>query len=364
MYEIDRSVYQRFEQKNNMILRRLWDKSLTTYSKMFEFNIEKHINSNKEGYSREDFAFVAAGWTVYEKFPYAFTWERGDLMDIGYGVNWMKNKYSINDNKKFTTRVKKAAKLYGASLVGISDINKKWIYKNGFVRPPNTSESDSKKDVRKGKTSGSILETPINLPKGINKAIMIAIEMDEDAISTAPAQPAAATAAITYSKMSFVISCLGEFIRNLGYRAIQCGNDTALSIPLAIDAGLGALGRHGLLITPEYGPRVRICKVFTDLPIIADKPNLEFLNKIERYCKVCYKCSDACETKAISIEENPSFHGKNISNNPGVKKYYTDGEKCFKFWIENSSDCGACIAACPFSKIKRFLSPREFWEKI
>ena len=364
MYEIEELVYQRFEQKNNMILRRLWDKSLPTYGKMFEFNIEKHINSHKEGYSRVDFAFVAAGWTVYEKFPYAFTWERKDLIDIGYGVNWMKNKYSIKDPKKFTIRVKKAAKLYGASLVGISDINEKWIYKNGFVRPPFTSEADSKKEVRKGSTSGSILETPINLPKGINKAIVIAIEMDDNAISTAPAQPAAAAAAIAYSKMSFVISCLGEFIRNLGYRAIQCGNDTALSIPLAIDAGLGALGRLGLLITPEFGPRVRICKVFTDLPLVSDKPNLEFINKIERFCKNCYKCADACEFKAITNEKEPTFHGINISNNPGVKKYYTDAEKCFEFWIENSSDCGACIAACPFSKIKKFITPNEFWNNI
>ena len=82
MYEINESVYQRFEQKNNMILRRLWDKSLPTFGKMFEYNIKKHINSHTEGYSRVDFAFVAAGWTVYEKFPYAFSWERKDLMDL------------------------------------------------------------------------------------------------------------------------------------------------------------------------------------------------------------------------------------------------------------------------------------------
>ena len=363
MYDIDETIYQRFQEKNNMIYRRLWDKSLPTFGKMFEVNIENHINSHKDGYDRVDFALVAAGWTVYEKFPYAFTWERENLMDLGYGTNWMKDKYLIEDKNLFTKRVKKAASLYGASLVGISDVNENWIYKNGFVRPPLTSEADSKKKVRGGNTSESILETPINLPEGVNKVIVMAIEMDESAISTAPAQPAAAAAAIGYSKMAFVISCVGEFIRNLGYKALQCGNDTALSIPLAIDAGLGALGRLGLLITPEYGPRVRICKVFTDLPLVSDQPNLKFKKKVDSFCKSCFKCTEACETDAITKDKEPIFNGVNISNNPGIRKYYVDGEKCFEFWIENSSDCGKCIAACPFSKIKKYKTPTEFWSK-
>jgi epoxyqueuosine reductase len=362
VYEINESTYQRFEQKYNMIYRRSWDKNLTTFGKMFEANIESHIDSNKEGYSRLDFALVAAGWTLYEKFPSAFAWERKELSDIGYGINWMKSKYEKLDDSEFTRYIKKAAKFYGASLVGVANVNEKWIYKSGFVRPELTNEADSKRKIREGVSLETILETPINLPEGINKAIVIAIEMDEKAISTAPAQPAAAAAAIAYSRMAFVIACLGEFIRNLGYRAIQCGNDTALSIPLAIDAGLGALGRHGLLITPEYGPRVRICKVFTDLPLIADKPKASFIKKVEKSCKTCFKCAEACETDAISMDIEPNFEPKSISNNPSVKKYYVHAEKCFEFWIENSSDCGNCIAVCPFSKIKRYLKPQEFWK--
>ena len=363
MYEIEETVYKRFKQKNNMLFRRLWDKTLPTYHQMIDTNLEKHIESKKEGYSRLDFALVAAGWTVYERFPYAFTWERKDLMDIGYGVNWMKSKHVIENRQKFTNYIKKAAKFYGTSLVGIAGINEKWIYKTGFMRPDDVSEAEAKQDVRGGTAADSIYDQPIELPDGINKVIVMGVEMDEEAISTAPAQPAAAASAIAYSKMAFIISCLGEFIRNLGYRAIQCGNDTALSIPLAIDAGLGALGRNGLLLTPELGPRVRICKIFTDLPLISDKPNRRFIEKIKNYCKSCSRCAEACENDAITKDENPSFNPTSISNNPGVKKYYVDVEKCFEFWIENSSDCGNCIMACPFSKIKDILSPLEFWNK-
>ncbi|TFF89722.1 MAG: 4Fe-4S dicluster domain-containing protein [Promethearchaeota archaeon] len=228
------------------------------------------------------------------------------------------------------------------------------------MRPASKSEAEAKASVRKGNSSIVSLETKIDLPQGINKGIIMGIEMDKEAISTAPAQPAAAAASLAYSKMAFIIACLGEFIRNLGYRAIQCGNDTALSIPLAIDAGLGALGRNGLLITPEYGPRVRICKIFTDLPLITDQPDTKFIETVRKTCSKCYKCAEICEAGAIS-KAKPSFDCPTISNNPGVKKYYVDVEKCFEFWVENSSDCGSCITVCPFSKIKKFLSPSEFW---
>ena len=362
LYEINEKLYHRFEAKNHMIYRRTWDEKLPTYGKFFEENIESHINSKKEGYSRVDFALVAAGWTVYERFPFAFAWEREVNYDIGYGINWMKSHFEVKDLQLFTQTIKKAAIFYGASLVGIADVNKKWIYKSGFVRPNLTSEANSKKEIRKGTSAKSILETPIDLPEGINKVIVLAIEMDQMGISTAPAQPAAAAAAIAYSKMAFIIACLGEFIRNLGYRAIQCGNDTAISIPLGVDAGLGALGRNGLLITPEYGPRVRLCKVFTDLPLISDKANHEFIQNVNKTCRNCLMCAEACEPKAISIQKEPDFNPLSISNNPGVKKYYVDVEKCFEFWIENSSDCGSCISACPYSKIEKKLTPSQFWE--
>ena len=361
-YEIDEEKYDRFEEKYNMIYRRTWDKSLPTFGKMFDENIESHINSKKEGYNRIDFALVIAGWTVYEKFPSAFSRNRSEDTDIGYGIDWMKTKLEIQDRNLITQQIKKAAKFFGASLVGIADVDDKWIFKTGFVRPTGISEAESKKGVREGSEPNLVLDTPIKLPEWINKVIVIAIEMDSDAISTAPAQPAAAAASLAYSKMAFVISCLGEFIRNLGYRAIQSGNDTALSIPLAVDAGLGALGRHGLLITPEFGPRVRICKVFTDLPLISDIPNLNFIKKVEKTCKNCFKCSESCETDAISFDKEPDFIPTSISNNPGIKKYYVNVEKCFEFWIENSSDCGNCIAACPFSRIKEILTPTEFWK--
>ncbi|GAI63354.1 putative reductive dehalogenase (rdhA), partial [marine sediment metagenome] len=245
-YEIDESIYQRFDQKNDMFCRYLWDKDLKTYQNNFADDMLKNIKTDNEGYTHFDYAFSKASWAAYNRFPFAFSWE-GDTSfeEDWYGYKLREQKYRIKDLEEFTAKVKKVARFYGASLVGITKINEKWIYKNAGKRA-------------NGQFLGSY---PINLPQGINRAIVIAIEMDPQGLSTTPALPACAATGLGYSKMAFIISCLGEFIRNLGYQAIQCGNDTALSIPLAIDAGLGALGRNGLLVTPEYGSGVRICKV-------------------------------------------------------------------------------------------------------
>ena len=161
--------------------------------------------------------------------------------------------------------------------------------------------------------------------------------------------------------MSFILACMGEFIRNLGYEAIQCGNDTALSIPLSIDAGLGELGRNGLLITPQHGSRVRLCKILTDLPLEPDKP-IEF--GVKQFCKKCKLCAKHCKASAISMDDEPSFKATCRSNNPGAKKWYVNAEACYQFWCENGTDCSTCISICPYnmaSITKPKVAPEEFW---
>ena len=162
--------------------------------------------------------------------------------------------------------------------------------------------------------------------------------------------------------MSFVRALLGEFIRNLGYTAIQCGNDTGLSVPLAIDAGLGQLGRHGLLITPQFGSRIRLCKIFTDLPLHADQP-IDF--GVTTFCRQCKRCAEACEVDAISMDDEPTFTPTCKSNNPGVLKWPVNAERCYEFWCDNGGDCSTCIAVCPYTRRtfrKVPLNPDTFWQ--
>ena len=334
-YVIDRSKLRRFDSKNIIFGRVMWDSSWKGYKQMYDEKVLRMIKERKSGYSRVDFALAYASWTVHDTFEGGFSWKKIKLNRtpvVTVGIDLTKTKYEVADPHRMSILVKRAAKLFGASLVGVCKLERDWVY------------------------------VDVDVPDRFENVVVMAVEMDADGIATSPGVPAAAATGIGYSKMAFVLAGVGEFIRNLGYEAIQCGNDTALSIPLAIDAGLGELGRNGLLITPQYGPRVRLCKILTDLPLEPDKP-IEL--GVKEFCKECKLCAEHCEARAISMDDEPSFEVTCDSNNPGALKWYVNVERCYLYWCENSIDCSTCIKVCPYnvaSTRKASLSPKEFWE--
>jgi epoxyqueuosine reductase QueG len=113
-----------------------------------------------------------------------------------------------------------------------------------------------------------------------------------------------------------------------------------------VKAGLGEYGRIGLLMTPEYGPRVRIGKIFTDLPLAHDTPT-RF--GVREFCAVCTRCADACPVNAIP-DGAPSDEVYNRSNLVGVRKWSVDAERCFGFWARQNSDCSICVRVCPYNR--------------
>jgi reductive dehalogenase len=225
-------------------------------------------------------------------------------------------KQEVSDLGEMSSIVKRAAKFAGADIVGICRLDKRWIYSHSF----NMITREHK-----------VLE----IPPEINFATAIAVEMDYTMIKTSPTCIEAAATGMGYSRMAFTAGILAEFIRSLGYKAIPCGNDTALSIPIAVNAGLGELGRHGMLITHEIGPRLRLAKVLTDLPMQPDVP-IEF--GVSQFCEKCKKCAQNCPGQAIQFGERTD-KALNVSNNPGVLKWPVDGEKCLNFWGRNGSSC-------------------------
>jgi len=196
-----------------------------------------------------------------------------------------------------------------------------------------------------------LADDSLAIPKTMKWVIVMAFEMDEDAIDAYPTPLGESGALNGYTRMAVTASTLAEFIRYLGYNAIPCGNMTGLSIPMAIDAGLGELGRQGILITPKYGPRVRLAKVITDLPMAIDQP-ISF--GVKEFCDVCGKCAIDCPSQAISYGAQ-SDEIVTISTNPGVMKWPLDNEKCFAGWQMAGGDCGNCIRVCPFNKPSNWL---------
>jgi reductive dehalogenase len=188
------------------------------------------------------------------------------------------------------------------------------------------------------------------IPNTMKYAIVLAFEMDDTALTLKHSTESAGAVSHGYSRMAFTGASLAQFIRNLGYNAIPMGNDTALSVPMAIDAGLGELSRAGYLITQKYGPRVRLSKVITDLPLEPDAP-ITF--GVAEFCEVCGKCAKNCPAKAISTGER-SYETPRTGN-PGVLKWAIDGAKCIKYWADSGTGCSQCIVACPFNKSQGWI---------
>ena len=320
---------QPFDQKNEMFKRVRWDPELKKLGRAFYGLIEP---KDKAGYRLEDISLRNAGWFLEMAYALGvvtsnyglFSWE-----DKRQGMSLLPEDLKLDSsNPEYNTRiVKKAARLFEADMVGICKLDRRWIYAQGFEL------------VKR-------CEYEIDIPHEYQYVINIAVSMDYDCYRYAPTFSSGGSTGLGYSKMAFTTGLLAQFLRQLGYKAIPSGNDTAMSVPYAIQAGLGELGRNGFLLTPKLGPRVRLCKIFTDLPLVCDEP-IEF--GATEFCDVCEKCAKHCPAQAIPYGPRTSAP-VNISNSGNALKWYIDAEKCFKFWAKNGCECGNCIRVCAFNK--------------
>jgi len=133
---------------------------------------------------------------------------------------------------------------------------------------------------------------------------------------------------------------LANWIRSQGYNAQAFPGpmaDALLLIPPAIASGLGELGKHGSLISPQFGAGVRLAGVTTDMPLVKTTP-IRF--GADDFCQSCQACTRACPPAAIQ-EQKQTVRG--------VERWYVDFDKCIPYFAEAAS-CGICIATCPWTK--------------
>jgi len=319
----------RFDQKNEMFKRSLWDETMRAHGKRF---YEDVVYQKRVGYRKLDYALRNASWNVEWGFGFGVSRSNSGLYSWDHippkMSRFVETGRPVQEIPETMSRiVKRVARFLGADLVGICQVHPNWIYSHEY----NTITRE---------------HYPIETPEGCQNAVVIALEMDYETLRTSPSGVAGAATGLGYSRMAFLANLLAAFIRGLGYQAIPAGNDTALSIPLAMAAGLGEWSRMGLLITEKFGPRVRLCKVLTDLPLRHDayRPF-----GVVEFCKVCQKCATACPSQAIPHGDMTS-EGPNISSHSGIVKWYVNAEKCFSFWAKNRMDCTSCIQVCPFNK--------------
>ena len=323
--------YQRFNQKNDIFNRAIWDEKVDAKKFFRSYDIANYVPKKSKGFDHWDFAFRNASWhltdVVGERNYSKDGSSEGFTNWYTLGTQGSPAKVDVTDPKDATARIKKAALMFGAGMVGVCRIDDRWIYSHTY----NRQSGDNNK---------------LQLPGSIKYAIMLIIPMDYRLSKTFPAALSGAATGLGYATGLNCATTLAQFITNLGFEAIASLNDTALNIPMAIEAGLGEYGRHGLLITSKYGPNVRIAKVFTDLPLEIDKPK-EF--GVKEFCRICEKCAIGCPVKAIPKGE-PLSEPPNLSSSTGIRKWTINAEKCFKFWVGMNTDCAICIRVCPYNK--------------
>lgn len=325
--------FERFNQRNDAFCRGWWDESFRSKDiEAFYTSSRMEATPRKgEGFNQKDFALRNAAWSVADDYAERNTETRGlregFLDPLEPSRPAAAEQVEVEDVAAMTAEIHRLAKLFGADIVGVAAYDPRWNY--SFMADARTME-----------------EKPVPMPKGITSVIVLGHGMDYDLVQTYPSALAGAAVGLGYSKEAPTAVQLSQYIRNIGYEAVASMNDTSLVIPYAIKAGLGEYGRNQMVITPEFGPRVRFSKIFTTLPLNHNEPSLF---GVRQTCDICTRCADACPPKALP-HGPPEEGGENRCNIRGVVKWSANCEKCFGYWAKLRSDCAICMRVCPYNQ--------------
>jgi ferredoxin len=260
-----------------------------------------------------------------KKYPILFSLAKAEFDFLEHQLNQVSGdvdpsrvEFPPSEN---TRMIKNIIKYLGSDFCGICSLNQAYVYSH-VGRGPEAYGREIELNHR--------------------FAIVFALEMDLEMVASAPQAPVIVETGKKYVEAARISIITANFIRRLGYPArahIAGSNYQAILPPLGWEAGLGEVGRLGILITAKYGPRARLGLITTDLPLIPDKPkNLG----IQNFCEKCKKCASNCPAQAITCDDKDEENG--------VRKWVLNRERCYRFWRQSGTDCAVCIYVCPYSK--------------
>jgi epoxyqueuosine reductase QueG len=186
---------------------------------------------------------------------------------------------------------------------------------------------------------------PENILRRARSVVVMATHLLEGSLEAAPSREYSVTYQVVNQELNRLAFQVARFLERQGYRALQVPasqpydherNMGDLSHRHAGQiAGIGVLGKNSLLLSPKFGPRMRLVSVITDAPLEADAPLRLDL------CKDCDQCLRTCPSSALK--------GGGVVDKMACDAYHvTTGERLHLNDAEQI--CGVCVRICPIGK--------------
>jgi len=235
----------------------------------------------------------------------------------------------VKDPKKMADHIKRVAKHFGADIVGVAAANPAFMYAAGSRYVQDGTANDKYEQL-----------TPDALAKRFPFVIQATVAWDQDTLQAHRHHVGDLSYHHSSMRAAMMMKALEGYIKEMGYTAIR-GAVNPQGAGLA--AGLGELGRNGMMISERFGARIHMPDpILTDMPLVADGP-IDI--GVSDFCKICRKCASNCPTNSIT------FGDKIVYN--GIKKYKINWLTCYKirpFVSDHYISCLTCVAVCPFTK--------------
>jgi epoxyqueuosine reductase len=111
---------------------------------------------------------------------------------------------------------------------------------------------------------------------------------------------------------------------------------------LAVQAGLGWIGKNGMLTTRKYGSALVLCEIMFDLALPPDEPYQQ------DFCGTCTLCIEACPTQCIltdrTLDANRCLSYLTIEHRGEIPDAY------FSLMGDRIFGCDTCVSICPWTK--------------
>ncbi len=244
----------------------------------------------------------------------------------------------VPDAKAMTRHIKRVARFFGADEVRIAPVNPAFFYKGG-------GRLDDY--ARDGSERSGGERTPEEQAQRYPYAICCLVAWDYRMGRAHRHRIGDFAYAFSASRNQILVANLTAYLKELGYGALL---GAVNPMPMAVAAGLGEMGRNGLVISKRFGARVHPSVILTDLPLVPDGP-IDI--GVPEFCAVCRKCAETCPTNSIP-------HGdKTVIN--GVEKYAINWKTCYSLrpvWSSVWQFCLTCVTVCPYTK------PNTWWHAL